>query len=63
MFLRRTQEHLELCRLYQKVCNVRMVPLAIDIVTSELTGRKSPVPELKEQDIPYYGVKRSCISI
>lgn len=45
--------------LVSKVCNVRMVPLAIDIVTSELTGRKSPVPELKEQDIPYYGVKEA----
>lgn len=45
--------------LVSKVCNVRMVPLAIDIMTSELTGRKSPVPELKEQDIPYYGVKEA----
>ena len=36
-----------------------MVPLAIDIVTSELTGRPSPVPSLKEQDIPYYGVKEA----
>ena len=45
--------------LVSKVCNVRMVPLASDIVTSELTGRKSPVPELKEQDIPYYGVKEA----
>lgn len=45
--------------LVSKVCNIRMVPLAIDIVTSELTGRKSPVPELKEQDIPYYGVKEA----
>ena len=45
--------------LVSKVCNVRMVPLAIDIVTSELTGRKSPVPELKEQDIPNYGVKEA----
>ena len=45
--------------LVSKVCNVRMVPLAIDIVKSELTGRKSPVPELKEQDIPYYGVKEA----
>lgn len=45
--------------LVSKVCNIRMVPLAIDIVTSELTGRPSPVPELKEQDIPYYGVKES----
>ncbi len=45
--------------LVSKVCNIRMVPLAIDIVTSELTGRPSPVPELKEQDIPYYGVKEA----
>ena len=45
--------------LVSKVCNIRMVPLAIDIVTAELTGRKSPVPELKEQEIPYYGVKES----
>jgi carbamoyl-phosphate synthase large subunit len=36
-----------------------MVPLAIDIVTSELTGRPSPVPSLKEQNIPYYGVKEA----
>ena len=45
--------------LVSKVCNIRMVPLAIDIVTSELTGRPSPVPSLKEQDIPYYGVKEA----
>ena len=45
--------------LVSKVCNIRMVPLAIDIVTSELTGRPSPIPELKKQDIPYYGVKES----
>ena len=45
--------------LVSKVCNIRMVPLAIDIVTSELTGRPSPVPGLKEQEIPYYGVKES----
>ncbi len=45
--------------LVSKVCNIRMVPLAIDIVTAELTGRPSPVPGLKEQDIPYYGVKES----
>ena len=38
--------------LVSKVCNIRMVPLAIDIVTSELTGRPSPVPQLKEQHIP-----------
>lgn len=36
-----------------------MVPLATDIITSELTGRPSPVPELKEQEIPNYGVKEA----
>ena len=45
--------------LVSKVCNIRMVPLAIDIVTSELTGRESPVKDLKERDIPYYGVKEA----
>jgi len=45
--------------LVSKVCNIRMVPLAIDIVTSELTGRESPVAELKERVIPYYGVKEA----
>ncbi|MDD6036121.1 MAG: carbamoyl-phosphate synthase large subunit [Lachnospiraceae bacterium] len=45
--------------LVSKVCNIRMVPIATDIITSELTGRPSPVPELKEQDIPYYGVKEA----
>lgn len=45
--------------LVSKVCNVRMVPIATDIITSELTGRPSPVPQLKEQDIPYFGVKEA----
>ena len=45
--------------LVSKVCGIRMVPIAIDIVTAELTGRKSPVPELKEKVIPYYGVKEA----
>lgn len=45
--------------LVSKVCNIRMVPLATDIITSEITGRPSPVPNLKEQDIPYYGVKEA----
>lgn len=45
--------------LVSKVCGIRMVPLAIDIVTGELTGRPSPVPALKEKDIPYYGVKEA----
>ena len=46
--------------LVSKVCNIRMVPLAIEIVTAELTGKESPVPALKEQDIPYYGVKEAA---
>ncbi len=45
--------------LVSKVCNIRMVPLATEIVTSELTGRPSPVPALREQHIPYYGVKEA----
>ena len=45
--------------LVSKVCNIRMVPLATDIITSELTGRPSPVANLKEQNIPYYGVKEA----
>ncbi len=45
--------------LVSKVCGIRMVPIATDIITSELTGRKSPVPELKEREIPYFGVKEA----
>ena len=45
--------------LVSKVCNIKMVPLATDIITSELTGRPSPVADLKEQVIPYYGVKEA----
>lgn len=45
--------------LVSKVCNIRMVPLAIDIITAEITGRPSPVPGLHEQNIPFYGVKES----
>ena len=43
--------------LVSKVCNISMVPLATEIITSEITGRPSPVPDLKEKVIPYYGVK------
>ena len=45
--------------LVSKVCNIRMVPLATDIITSEITGRPSPVPSLKEQEMPNYGVKEA----
>ncbi|MGN1031463.1 MAG: carbamoyl phosphate synthase large subunit, partial [Butyricicoccaceae bacterium] len=46
--------------LVSKVCNIRMVPLATDIITAELTGNPSPVPTLKEQVIPNYGVKEAA---
>ncbi len=45
--------------LVSKVCNIRMVPLATDIITSPITGRPSPVAELKEKKIPHYGVKEA----
>ncbi len=45
--------------LVSKVCNIRMVPIATEIITEEITGRPSPVPNLKEQNIPYYGVKEA----
>ncbi|HIV17456.1 MAG TPA: carbamoyl-phosphate synthase large subunit [Candidatus Alectryocaccobium stercorigallinarum] len=46
--------------LVSKVCNIRMVPLATEIITNELTGNPSPVPSLKEKNIPYYGVKEAA---
>ncbi len=45
--------------LVSKVCDIRMVPLATDIITAPLTGRKSPVAELKERKIEHYGVKEA----
>ena len=45
--------------LVSKVCNIKMVKLATDIMTAGLTGRKSPVPELKERTFSHYGVKEA----
>ena len=45
--------------LVSKVCGISMVPIATDIITGQLTGRKSPVADLKEKVIPYYGVKEA----
>ena len=45
--------------LVSKVCGIRMVPLAVEAVTRELTGRNSPLETLGERFIPYYGVKES----
>ena len=45
--------------LVSKVCSINMVKLATEIMTAPLTGRKSPVPELHDREIPYYGVKEA----
>ncbi len=46
--------------LVSKVCNIRMVPLATDIITSEITGNPSPITDIKERHIPYFGVKEAA---
>ena len=45
--------------LVSKVCDINMVRIATDIITSSLTGRPSPVPELKDKTITHYGVKEA----
>ncbi|HJC24930.1 MAG TPA: carbamoyl-phosphate synthase large subunit [Candidatus Eisenbergiella merdavium] len=45
--------------LVSKVCDIRMVPLAIEVIMQEYTHKPSPVPSLKEKQIPYYGVKEA----
>ncbi|MCR5402395.1 MAG: carbamoyl-phosphate synthase large subunit [Butyrivibrio sp.] len=49
--------------LVSKVCGIKMVPVATDIITSSLTGRKSPADELiankKTGEPSYYGVKEA----
>ncbi|MEY8428408.1 carbamoyl-phosphate synthase large subunit [Lachnospiraceae bacterium 46-15] len=45
--------------LVSKVCSINMVKLATEIMTAPLTGKASPVPELHDKEIPYYGVKEA----
>ena len=45
--------------LVSKVCDISMVRIATDIITSPLTGRPSPVPELKEKKFAHCGVKEA----
>ena len=45
--------------LVSKVCNINMVQIATEIMTTPLTGKESPVPGLKDRVIPYYGVKEA----
>lgn len=45
--------------LVSKVCNIKMVKYATDIITSEITGRPSPVPTLKDKKFKHHGVKEA----
>ncbi len=45
--------------LVSKVCSINMVKIATEIITSELTGNPSPVPQLKDKKIGHYGVKEA----
>ncbi len=45
--------------LVSKVCNIQMVRLATQIITSDLTGKPSPVKDLKEKKFKHCGVKES----
>ncbi|MBR7081858.1 MAG: carbamoyl-phosphate synthase large subunit, partial [Oscillospiraceae bacterium] len=47
--------------LVSKVCDVNMVPTAVEIITAPLTGSDFSVSELKERNIPYYGVKEAVL--
>ena len=45
--------------LVSKVCGISMVPLATEIITSEFTGKESPLKTLGEREIPHWGVKEA----
>ena len=45
--------------LVSKVCGIQMVQVATDVITGEITGRPSPVPELREREFAHYGVKEA----
>ena len=45
--------------LVSKVCGIQMVQVATDVITGQITGRPSPVPELREREFAHYGVKEA----
>ncbi len=45
--------------LVSKVCDINMVRIATQIITSSLTGNPSPVPSLRDKKIGHYGVKEA----
>ena len=45
--------------LVSKVCGIKMVPLATEIMTAAMTGKPSPVPALKDRKFKHHGVKEA----
>lgn len=45
--------------LVSKVCNIQMVQVATDVITSEFTGRPSTVADLHERTFSHFGVKEA----
>ena len=45
--------------LVSKVCSINMVKIATEIMTAPITGKTSPVPELRDREITHYGVKEA----
>ena len=45
--------------LVSKVCGIKMVPLATEIMTSAITGKPSPVKDLKDRKFKHHGVKEA----
>ncbi|MBC8569369.1 carbamoyl-phosphate synthase large subunit [Zongyangia hominis] len=45
--------------LVSKVCNINMVRAATEIITSDLTGKKDTVLNLREHIFPHHGVKEA----
>lgn len=45
--------------LVSKVCNINMVKLATQIIVDQLTGKPSPVQDLKNKKFAHYGVKEA----
>ncbi|MGL4344682.1 MAG: carbamoyl-phosphate synthase large subunit [Cellulosilyticaceae bacterium] len=45
--------------LVSKVCDIQMVKLATQIITSDLLGVPSPVPNLRDKAFTHYGVKEA----
>ncbi len=45
--------------LVSKVCGINMVQIATDVIALPLTGRTSPVADLKEVSYSHYGVKEA----